>query len=172
MRRFELYLAAPFFSEGERAFNEIVLRELEPSWSVFYPYRDGVRMAELVAEGVDPGTAARQVWLCDVERIRDCHGVVAVLDGRVPDEGVCVELGLASALGKAVIGLVTDTRACFRWGANPMITGCLTTLCDELTKLSGDVTRFIGVRHPSKLPEEAILTLTTARTLHEIRAIP
>src|SRR4051794_38022635 len=94
MVHFELYLAAPFFSVGERAFNEIVLRELERTWDVFYPYRDGIRMAELVANGINPDAAAREVWLRDVEMIRNCDVVVAVLDGRVPDEGVCVELGL------------------------------------------------------------------------------
>lgn len=54
------------------------------------------------------------MWLHDVEMIRGCDVVEAVLDGRVPDEGVCVELGLSSALGKGVIGLMTDSRTCFR----------------------------------------------------------
>ncbi len=96
MRRLRVYLAAPFFSEAEREFNIRLLHELECHWDVFYPYRDGVRMDELVTEGVDFIAAAKRVWVCDVDRVRDSDVLLAVLDGRVPDEGVCVELALLS----------------------------------------------------------------------------
>jgi len=124
-------LAAPFFSQSERLFNDHCVRALETAWGVFYPHRDGPRMADLIAQGINLDDAAHQVWLCDLEQIRSCDLVVAVLDGRVPDEGVCVELGLASGLDKIVIGLLTDSRRCFPWGANPMVTGCLSAICTD-----------------------------------------
>jgi hypothetical protein len=51
-----------------------------------------------------------------------------VLDGRVPDEGACVELGLAHAhkelrgTKKLLVGLQTDSRAAFVGSKlNPML---------------------------------------------------
>jgi hypothetical protein len=51
-----------------------------------------------------------------------------VLDGRVPDEGACVELGIAytqkylSKTHKVLVGLHTDLRAAFIGGKlNPMV---------------------------------------------------
>ena len=142
VRRLRVYLAAPFFSEAEREFNSRLLHELECHWDVFYPYRDGIRMAELIAEGVDLVTAAKRVWLCDADRVRDSDVILAVLDGRVPDEGVCVELGLASGMGKFVVGLYTDARSCFPWGANPMITGCLASRCESVQSVVATLQRY------------------------------
>jgi len=135
MRRSSIYLAAPFFSAGERQFNEQVLRLLESAWSVYYPHRDGVRMAQLVERGAEPSHAAQEVWRCDFAELSACRVIVAILDGRVPDEGVCVEIGLARGLGKVVVGVSTDSRGCFPWGANPMITSCLDCLCKDLALL-------------------------------------
>ena len=51
-----------------------------------------------------------------------------VLDGRVPDEGACIELGIAWGdktlrnPNKRLIGLLTDSRAAFpQWQLNPMV---------------------------------------------------
>ena len=48
------------------------------------------------------------------------------LDGCVPDDGACVELGIAYGAGKRCYGFKTDTRA-FQRGLdlNPMITDCM-----------------------------------------------
>lgn len=135
MRTPRIYFAAPFFSQGEKESNERTLSMLEKSFLIFYPYRDGLRMQELVARGVAPSDAANQVWICDFEQIRACDVLVAVLDGRVPDEGVCIELGLARGLGKRTIGLMTDSRTCFSWGANPMVMGCLSCVVFGLSSL-------------------------------------
>ena len=47
------------------------------------------------------------------------------LDGRVPDEGACVELGYAYARGKRCIGIKTDVRVAEFGGDNMMISGIL-----------------------------------------------
>ena len=55
----------------------------------------------------------------DRQQILDCHIFLIVLDGRVPDEGACVELGIAYGQkyqqggGKLLICLHSDTRAAF-----------------------------------------------------------
>jgi nucleoside 2-deoxyribosyltransferase len=48
------------------------------------------------------------------------------LDGRVPDEGACVELGIAYGNGKRCYGFKTDTRSIeMGLDINPMISGCM-----------------------------------------------
>ena len=50
----------------------------------------------------------------------------AVHLGRVPDEGACVELGIAYALGKKCIGYKTDDRNLdFTGDDNLFIEGCM-----------------------------------------------
>ena len=63
-----------------------------------------------------------------------------VLDGRVPDEGGCVELGMAYAWGKGAIGFKTDNRALDSSGDdNLMIEGCfdfkIARTIEELIKM-------------------------------------
>lgn len=130
-----IYLAAPFFCSAELAYNRRLLDVLEERWGVFYPHRDGERLAELVAAGEAPAVAAKRVWDCDLAEIQRASALVAILDGRVPDEGVCVEIGLARGLGKFVVGLSTDMRTCFRWGDNPMVRSCLDAHCTSAEEL-------------------------------------
>lgn len=99
-----IYFAAPFFSIAELEYNLRLIEVLEERWCVFYPHRDGERLSELIARGEAPETAAKRVWDCDVSEIQRASILLAILDGRVPDEGVCVELGLARGLGKFVVG--------------------------------------------------------------------
>ena len=55
----------------------------------------------------------------DVKQVLDCDIFLFVLDGRVPDEGACFELGIAynqkaqNNSKKRIIGLHTDMRASF-----------------------------------------------------------
>lgn len=52
--------------------------------------------------------------------------MIFFLDGRVPDEGACVELGMAYAWGKICIGYKTDDRCLdFTGTDNLFIEGCL-----------------------------------------------
>ena len=64
----------------------------------------------------------------DRTRILDSDVFLFVLDGRVPDEGACVELGMAYCQKyleegkKLLVGLHTDTRAAFIGARlNPMV---------------------------------------------------
>ena len=47
------------------------------------------------------------------------------MDGRVPDEGACVEIGIGYALGKECVGLKTDVRGTFGGDDNPTVLGAL-----------------------------------------------
>lgn len=53
----------------------------------------------------------------NVEAIRSCTRLVAVLDGQEPDAGTCAEIGYAAALGLRIDGLRTDWRQAGEAGA-------------------------------------------------------
>lgn len=135
------YIAAPLFCDGEKAFNlrvDTALRAL--GISTYLPQRDGGEAARLVREGHDEHTVRQRLFDADCAAIAACDLFVFVLDGRVPDEGGCVELGMAYARNVPCFGLQTDSR---RFGGtdsnNLMIDYALTAgiagCVDELTRL-------------------------------------
>ena len=120
-----VYLAAPLFNDLERGFNARLSELISPMAEVFLPQRDGKLMRDLVRDGMPLSTARQLVFEADVNALRRCDCVVAVLDGRTIDEGVAFEIGYARALNKLCLGLKTDDRALLASGDNPMIlAGC------------------------------------------------
>jgi len=61
----------------------------------------------------------------DLDEIRNSDIIIFIMDGRVPDEGACFEIGYAYALGKECIGIKTDSRALMHNLDNPLIVGAL-----------------------------------------------
>jgi nucleoside 2-deoxyribosyltransferase len=105
------YIAAPLFSDAEKRFNldlDQALRNL--GLDTYLPQRDGGEAAPLIRQGLDEHTVRQRLFSGDVAAVRRCDLLVFVLDGRVPDEGGCVELGMAYAWGKLCLGLQTDCR--------------------------------------------------------------
>jgi nucleoside 2-deoxyribosyltransferase len=117
------YFAAPLFTPTERAFNLEVVHALEEVFSVFLPERDGFRFADMEPEIRQYGAEKVSSMICekDLEQIRGCNLLIAVIDGRVPDEGVCAEMGYAHALDIPVYSLKTDVRTLLLAGDNPII---------------------------------------------------
>jgi nucleoside 2-deoxyribosyltransferase len=130
-----VYLAAPLFSAAERDFNVSVANVLRSHWEVFLPQEDGGLMSDLIARGVPPKEASRQIFACDVAAIEKCTLLLAVLDGRAIDEGVAVELGYAYARGKPCYGLQTDVRRLVDGMNNPMIDGVLRSVIPTVGEL-------------------------------------
>ena len=59
--------------------------------------------------------------------------IFMVLDGRIPDEGACVELGIAYASGKRCYGIKNDARSVEKdMDLNSMISGCFSKLFYDL----------------------------------------
>lgn len=105
------YIAAPLFSQAEKEFNLVVDRRLrQVGLDTYLPQRDGGEAAPLVRQGLDEDTVRCRLFELDARAVARCDLFVFVLDGRVPDEGACVELGMAYALGKSCFGLQTDCR--------------------------------------------------------------
>lgn len=134
-----IYIAAPLFSENERLLNHAICVAIEDTCNVHLPQRDGPIVEREIAEGVNPLEAGRLAYESDIEAIRQCDLLIAVLDGRAIDEGVCIEMGFAKALGKQIIGFKTDARRTLRWGNNPMVDGCVDVWVCSIAELSNYV---------------------------------
>lgn len=105
------YIAAPLFNDAEKQFNlqvDTAVRAL--GIETFLPQRDGGEAAPLVRQGMDEDTIRRRLFELDCAAIAAADLFLFILDGRVPDEGGCVELGMAFARGLPCFGLQTDSR--------------------------------------------------------------
>ena len=151
-----IYFAGPLFSEAERRFNLALTQRLEAlGYEVFLPHRDGAERDRPPYDAMTPEERRQAMFRLDRSRILDSDVFLFVLDGRVPDEGACVELGIAHCQKylqngeKLLLGLHTDTRSAFVGARlNPMVRVPLDYVVDDeqtlLEVLAGDVTGVQG----------------------------
>ena len=124
-----LYFAGPHFSGAEKRFNQQLTDKIEAlGYRVFLPQRDGVERGRSLYDAMSPDERRRLRFAVDKDNVLACDVFLFVLDGRVPDEGACVELGIAYCQKelrqptKRLIGLHTDVRVAFPGGAlNTMV---------------------------------------------------
>lgn len=126
-RKKKIYFAAPLFNEMELKRNEemaITLRNW--GYEVFLPQEKAGLSAKIIANGGDKYKVSKKIFLSDLEGIKNCDILIFFLDGRVPDEGACVELGIAYAWEKICLGYKTDDRCLdFTGTDNLFIEGCM-----------------------------------------------
>ncbi|MEO0825478.1 MAG: nucleoside 2-deoxyribosyltransferase [Cyanobacteria bacterium J06635_15] len=92
----KLYFAAPLFSVAERHFNQVLTKQLESlGYQVFLPQRDGVEGDKPPYDKMSREALRQAMFELDTAQIMTADVFLFVLDGRVPDEGACVELGIA-----------------------------------------------------------------------------
>jgi nucleoside 2-deoxyribosyltransferase len=127
-----IYCAGPLFNPPERREMEEIATALERAGHETYlPQRDGLELARLepiIAGVAEPHLASnllhRAIFNFDIFKLLSwSEGVVANLNGRVPDEGTVVEAALAWHSGKALVIYKHDSRAAFAGRDNPMLTG-------------------------------------------------
>lgn len=122
----KIYIAGPLFSEAELEYNlrlDNFLANL--GYKTFLPQRDGYKLADLLLKDNQISTAMDIIFKKDLNEIRNSDIIIFIMDGRVPDEGACLEVGYAYALGKECIGIKTDSRALMHNLDNPLIAGAL-----------------------------------------------
>ena len=103
----KIYLAGPLFSESELERNTKIKNFLiNLGYDVYLPQDEGLAY-EMINEN-NKLEVNKKIFEMDVENLKQCDMLVFILDGRVPDEGGCVELGMAYAWGKKSIGYKTD----------------------------------------------------------------
>lgn len=124
----KVYFAAPLFCKSERDFNCALTEILEGhGYKVFLPQRDGYEAIELM--GMSEPEKVKLIFDKDTSEILNSDIFFMVLDGRVPDDGACVELGIAYANGKKCYGVKTDARSLeYYMDLNPLIAGCFSKI--------------------------------------------
>ncbi len=133
---FKIYYAGPLFNDAEIDFNLKLTLELEKDgFEVFLPQRDGVESSKPAYANLSKEEKRKIMFATDRNKIIEADIFLFILDGRVPDEGACVELGIAyyqkflNSKDKMIIGLQTDKRAAFMSAKlNPMIVCALNYL--------------------------------------------
>ena len=123
----KIYFAAPLFNEMELKRNKEITKKLR-SWGydVYLPQENAGLSAKIIAAGGDIYGVSRKIFQSDIEGIKKCDILIFFLDGRVPDEGACVELGMAYAWNKICLGYKTDDRCLdFTGTDNLFIEGCM-----------------------------------------------
>ena len=129
-----IYFAGPLFSQAERAFNLRLAMTLEEhGYTVFLPQRDGLgkddfNPTSMLDQGMSEEEISQLIFTTDRDRVFEADVLLFVLDGRVPDDITCDELGMAYGqkylLQKStqLVGLHTDWRWEFPWTKrNPLI---------------------------------------------------
>jgi nucleoside 2-deoxyribosyltransferase len=139
----KIYFAGPLMSLAERRFNSTLTEKLEAyGFNVFLPQRDGVESSKPPFDKMTPDERRKILFETDRDQILDSEIFLFVLDGRVPDEGACVELGMAY-IGKThfkspgfIVGFHSDIRAAFIGARlNPMLKMCFDTIVENEDEL-------------------------------------
>ncbi len=122
----KIYIAGPLFSEAEREFNTKLNKFLiNLGYQTFLPQHDGHELSKFISNEKEKIEIMEEIFKLDISEVKKCDILIFIADGRVPDEGACVELGYAFSLGKECIGLKTDCRTFMDNLDNPMIIGAL-----------------------------------------------
>jgi nucleoside 2-deoxyribosyltransferase len=125
-----VYIAAPLFTEAERAFNSVLAQALEAEGHrVYVPQRD-------TPEAHGAGRTAA-IFAANVVALRRADAVVAVCDGAQVDDGTAWEIGYAYGRNIDVFGLRTDTRLSQQVDerVNLMVLECLRSLSATIEQL-------------------------------------
>ena len=145
----KIYLAAPLFNEMERARNLKFSNILEANgFRVYLPQRDGGLFYELINNGYTYQEARKHIFNEDIKAVYDSDVILCLLDGRVPDEGMCIELGIAFAKGKICLGYKTDQRGQDKFGDNIILDGTLSNVFSRKEELIAHLMRIEVVQKP------------------------
>jgi len=124
-----IYIAAPLFNKMEKEFNERIDKlVVDQGFETYLPQRDGGSLSELIRQGENADGLSDYIFNLDVSAVEKCDILLFLLDGRVPDEGACMELGMAYALKKECIGFKTDVRSFADGNDNLMIRKALSKI--------------------------------------------
>ncbi|MFQ5796143.1 MAG: nucleoside 2-deoxyribosyltransferase [Candidatus Bipolaricaulia bacterium] len=115
-----IYFAGPLFNEAEKRFNLELTEKLEAlGFEVFLPQRDGVEDEKPSYNQMPAEERVKVIFEIDEQKVLESDIFLFILDGRVPDEGACVELGIVYCHKKLqkpnrlIVGLQTDMRGAF-----------------------------------------------------------
>lgn len=153
----KLYFAGPLFSNSEKEYNLKLTEKIESTgYEVFLPQRDGLDKDLPLHKSMTPEEKNKEIFLMDRDKIFRTDIFLFVMDGRVPDEGASVALGMAytqkflDKKNTVLIGLHTDLRASFLDSKlNPMLCSPLDYLISTEKELL-DLLRILRLKDHGK----------------------
>lgn len=120
------YCATGPFDRDERGFAASVQAVLDDvGYETRFPEEIARSIRASMKRGMTLAEARHQVFETNMRAVEACDVFVFLLDGRVPDEGTCIEAGVAFGRGKRCIGLKTDASPVDLADSNLMIDGVL-----------------------------------------------
>lgn len=145
-----IYFAGPLFSQAEQEFNLKLTDKFEDiGFTVYLPQRDGLEISGPAFNEMALDELYPKIFELDCSKLLEADIFLIILDGRVPDEGACVELGIAYGQkrflqrDKLIIGLQTDMRAAFPGAKlNAMLHGALDHITDNVDDLTTALIEF------------------------------
>lgn len=122
----KIYFAAPLFCQAELDYNAKLTAILrKEGFDVFLPQECPGTKERFADPNVNRKELMTELFFLDLKNIDSSDVLLLVMDGRVPDEGACFELGYAYAKGKKCIGIKTDIRVSEYGDDNAMLVGSL-----------------------------------------------
>ena len=112
-----IYIAGALFSIAEQNFNQELKNELlkiNDSVDIILPQDEAKKIIG------NPNFENLVFKSCEDE-VKKADVILTILEGSDIDSGTCIELGLAYALGKKIIGIRTDFRGSEIEGLNIMV---------------------------------------------------
>lgn len=106
----KIYFAGPLSNRTEKEFNQKLTDKLEKKgFQVFLPQRDGAENNRPPYTKMTKNERRKTIFTIDRDNILSSDIFLFILSGTTPDEGACVELGMAylqKYMGKKEINLV------------------------------------------------------------------
>ena len=91
----KIYIAGPLFNEMEIDRNLNITNYLKKyGFETYLPQVDGGLFYDLRKQGNSEMEIRKRIFKYDIEGIFNSDIVLCLLDGRVLDEGMCIELGI------------------------------------------------------------------------------
>lgn len=142
----QVYVAGPLFTLAEQRFNLDLAASLEKRNSQLQLILPQLKNEELEK---DENFISAIFDYC-IEKVNQCQLMIAILDGADADSGTCIEMGVAYAQNKPIIGVRTDFRSLEDKGLNLMVSrvcsrliwepsDCMDALAERLTHVIADV---------------------------------
>ena len=134
--QYRVYLAAPLFSEAERAYNAKIAAMLRDRYFHVHLPQD---IGDCIASR-DAGDH-KEIFAKNLEELKNSDIVVAVIDGSDADSGTAWEMGYAYASGKQVIGIRTD----FRRAGDHELVNLMLEMSSTVFGSTNDLLNFFGL---------------------------
>jgi nucleoside 2-deoxyribosyltransferase len=136
-RQPRVYYAASLFNEAERSFNRKVVSMIHDlGYSTWFPQEDVGLLTDFIEkDGMTLAEAREHIFNLNIREVQAADLIVFCLDGRVPDEGACIEAGIAWGMNKRIIALKTDFRDGEPGGNNIMIDGIVAEVAGSIDQL-------------------------------------